>query len=843
MFSITTMRPSVLVWLALTLAPLAWAQTQNAATVGAKKASAAAPAPAAQVAAPVRAASGDIAATASGTGMGQPAVLVAANSDEATVNVVLRDIDTKPGNADLSAGLLVNTLQPNLVTRPVVTARNITAVVGTTRDYAAELRIVGLFPFGESSAPLLYKGRQVEQLRFSKPGMLIRPAAEGGAVARQGSALLFPLVLENPSGAAYKTVRARLRFADKDVCSFDAEAFAAAPAAEVAASAGGAPPKKTPSPVPANCAFYLDWTAFAVPSYAAVTLRVPLAPEWFSDPGSGLPRSGKKKGLLTLRFEGESGGLIQEQNLPLEVQFEPTAGALGWSLGYVALMLVVGAGISLLLRVSVPNIKRKQALRDQLVEASKLTASISSEVDSTLRVLLRVMRLELNEIRQATFAFGPSYADYALRVEQALPTLRRRIEAVRRLDATTIRLRLMLEQNPAPTRMEQVEGHLDAVSETLKQDSLSDEDWVFVNQRLEAAQKVLREPTPTEKEAFDAMLAGRWKAIKSHFGPLVDGALKVPDRLLDMRDCFPEKSLLPAASGDDDGSKWIQAIGPTRADLQLSALALLWEFHFLMPAGDASKEAPWLGAKTELNRLLATPVVSNLRQAKSLLRQLAEGVAETDIMQALQQGKASITMDPAIPRPNQRIRFSVRFHESRLNVAAARDLLTCRWRFHDRTVTPLARGWRGVRDRVRSWFRAGQGADVTRIKTLYEDGWSVHHYFEKTVDQSAIELNFHDSGGMPVVLSAAGSGGGVWFRKDEPPVPVEASGRPQERWSRASLEAFQLVAALLVPLATLASQSINEASIGNWWQLVAIGFASDTIKSILVGRPESSAGK
>ena len=81
------------------------------------------------------------------------------------------------------------------------------------------------------------------------------------------------------------------------------------------------------------------------------------------------------------------------------------------------------------------------------------------------------------------------------------------------------------------------------------------------------------------------------------------------------------------------------------------------------------------------------------------------------------------------------------------------------------------------------------------------------------------------------------------FRQDGPAVPLEASRRPQEPWSRAWLEAFQRVAALLVPLASLASQSINEASVGNVWQLIALGFASDTLENILAGRPESPAAK
>ena len=765
-------------------------------------------------------------------GMGQPAVIVPATRDWASLGVLLRDLDAPAAAGDLTAGLLSSATQPNLLTRPGVTLLKIAAIPGTSRDYQAQISVHGLFAFGESSAPLLYKGRQVETLRFAKPGLLVKAALNGEPLAREGNSLGLPLVLENPSGFAYQTVRARLRFDDRDLCQFSVEKFSAEPAA--AAQAVSAHEART-NP---GCDTYLNWATFSIPRYAQVTLRAQPPAAWFRDPGTGFARSGKKKGVLTLRFEGAAEGLIHEQDLPLEVQFQPSATALSRSLGYAGAFLVLGAALSLLLRVAVPNVKRKRQLKDQLSEAAKRTASISTEVDSTLRVLLRVERLALEEVRQDAFAFSPNYADYAQRVEQALPTLKRRIEAVRRLDATLIRLRLLMEQNPAPTLIGQVEAHLDAVSGTLKQDNLSDEDWVFVTQRLESAQKLLREPTQSEKDGFDALLLGRWKAISEHFGRTAQNpALQVPASLNSMQDCFPDAALLPQA-GDEDGTKWIAAIGATRADLQLSALSLVWEFEFLLPKN--ATDAYWAQAQVELTRLLATPVLNNLREARSLLRQLAERVRESDVVRSLQDGAATIVMDPAIPRPNQRIRFSVKFRDASLNACAARELVACRWCFSDKGASRLRQASRSV-PMLGARLLGRRNLKTERaLMELCEDGWSVHHYFEKGVDHSVISVEFHDSKGQRIELPEATMDArqGVWHLRHEAVLP---SRRPQEQWARGWLEVFQLVAALLVPLATLASQTVNEASVGNWWQLIAIGFASDTIKSILVGRQESSS--
>ena len=93
--------------------------------------------------------------------------------------------------------------------------------------------IEGLAAFGESSAPLLYKGRQVEVLRFSKPGLIAKPPVGDAFVVREskGQSPSILLVLENPSTFAYESVRARLRFDNQDVCLFAAENFGQEPPA------------------------------------------------------------------------------------------------------------------------------------------------------------------------------------------------------------------------------------------------------------------------------------------------------------------------------------------------------------------------------------------------------------------------------------------------------------------------------------------------------------------------------------------------------------------------------------------------------------------------------------
>jgi hypothetical protein len=199
-------------------------------------------------------------------------------------------------------------------------------------------------------------------------------------------------------------------------------------------------------------------------------------------------------------------------------------------------------------------------------------------------------------------------------------------------------------------------------------------------------------------------------------------------------------------------------------------------------------------------------------------------------------------MDPSLPRPDQTIRFSVQFRQTQpnLNTAAAREQISCHWKFHD--VSSYGR--RGIR----SWFvKSGSeppseekataaeeetSAEKDNSLDIPEEGWHVHHYFERGVHTSTITVKFFKSNGDPLELKA---GENFPVLKAHPKV----RGRGKENWQRFGMELTQLSAALLVPLATLASTTINGGTSGHWWELVAIGFASDTIKNILVGKEDT----
>ena len=74
--------------------------------------------------------------------------------------------------------------------------------------------------------------------------------------------------------------------------------------------------------------------------------------------------------------------------------------------------------------------------------------------------------------------------------------------------------------------------------------------------------------------------------------------------------------------------------------------------------------------------------------------------------------------------------------------------------------------------------------------------------------------------------------------------PQAKAGMSSEWWGRrverVFPEALQLGAALLVPLATLAITQAGQGSSGSWWELLGVGFGSETIRAILTGKSEQA---
>jgi hypothetical protein len=738
-------------------------------------------------------------------------------------------------------------------------------------DWDVPLAINNLIPFGESTVPILLKRQPNTTARFQKAGLSAKPPAESGFAVREGKPLF--IVLENMTAFEYTKVRARFRFQDVEVCRATADR-----------TAGGKDGDNS------KCSNPEQWASFSVPKYAPVTLRVPPAPEWFRDPTTGFPKAAKRKGVLSLQFVGDGEKpAVYEQTIPLEVQFDPSDKSMIGNIVRVGTLLTAGAILALILRVTIPNYRRKSRLKEELEAAAKATRAISDDVESMLRVLLRVERINLDQLRRAAWIGGPSFQDFAVRVEQGLATLKRKIDFARRLDTARGRKAILLDQGVPPKRIEVIDRELDSACETLKRDQLADQDWVYIQQRLEAADKLLHEPTQDEKDAFQALLVQRWAKIRDFFG--LDGRrLKVPDALQPMSSAFPPGECLPRED-DQDGTRWVADAGHTRADLQLGALEVLRDYLFLAPA--SSPDPRWTNAMQRLKFLCATPSMENLATARLIIEELADGIDVERVVMALQAAEAAIEMSPELVQPNEAARFALRFKDPKLNTAAARREIVCEWSF-------------GPRSDVKP------GSVDPGAPPQVERGWEIYHYFTDKVRAAEVSVLFFVEGkpvtcATPEMLAlqlSTSAGGPLTSARPTPPeaaAPADATKPPEpaaladatkppepatpvgapktptganivgppkglklpslqygrtvqpqarardsrvwlaDRFERIFPEGLQLAAALLVPLATLAVTQSDQGTSGQWWELIGVGFGSETIRGILTGKEEQPA--
>jgi hypothetical protein len=424
----------------------------------------------------------------------------------------------------------------------------------------------------------------------------------------------------------------------------------------------------------------------------------------------------------------------------------------------------------------------------------------------------------------STWISGPSFDDFAQRVEQGMASLTRKIDFARRLDTSLGRRAIVLGQDVPPTRIALVDRELDAAAETLMRDQLADQDWVYVQQHLEAADKLLHEPTQDEKDAFQALLVQRWKSIAEFFGT-TGLSLTVPPSLAGMESAFPTEECLPK-KGDTDGSQWVADAGRTRADLQLGALEILRDYLFLAPASGSDRR--WTKAKDRLTVLCGTPSIENLAAARLVVRELAEGIDVDRILEALRAGEAAIDVSPQTVRTNEKARFSLKFKDPVLNTAAARQSVLVEWSFQPRPGKPPEPG--------ASETPAGSSPQS-------EHGWEIYHYFTEDVAWSEVRVQFYVNGELVTKLTQDGQPDGTLLY----PQTI----RPQVRaldtkdWLAAHVgrifpEALQLAASLLVPLATLAVTQSDQGASGRWWELVGVGFGSEAIRAILTGKQSQS---
>ena len=542
-----------------------------------------------------------------------------------------------------------------------------------------------------------------------------------------------------------------------------------------------------------------------LPANRVATIEVAPDPRWFSTPISGIFKEETKDGLLTVRLtpRGQVAGPgLPEHFIPVRAQLAYWP-AWRHPIGMVVVFLALLAGglCSLLLNQWFPNRLRRLDLEERLADAAARTRNLSSRVDSSLRILLRVERYRLLRLLNSRYAFSPEMA----RVQAACATAADRLEA---------KITLL-------ERIDTIEGDLRALG-VVAAPTLAD----GVAARLRKAADRLRSPQPTDPEMQEAGVlvteaAAKLAAIGQPDPELVtvlQDRLRMVQAALGstspLRKCEPCQALtvhLRALFDYLDGPPQLDALRPTEYadhDLKLLRLGLLLEFlQRYADVDPAARERLDARGARRFAEHIASPAWDGYVQARLVVREIRDSIDSTEVEEQIRQKNARITAQPADPRPHQAVELSAVFTVDGYNRASARDEYVCQWTFDH------------------------ADSDGRPTKWL-ETGWTVQHFFPKPGSYKA-RATFQRKDGSLVsdqtntvtVIDTdvtVGSDGQAWFGN--------------RTWIEVVRFGIVLVATVLGLLGGAREQLMRLDIAAGLVAVFLIGFGADAVKNILVDR-------
>ena len=221
----------------------------------------------------------------------------------------------------------------------------------------------------------------------------------------------------------------------------------------------------------------------------------------------------------TLRFtvaqlSGVGDDLLPARSIPLYVQMyrvQPNTTTV-LSYGYVILLLGFGGFLSFVAGSVLPNVQRKSGLRAQVQELANRTSSVSTRVDSYLRVLLRLERNRINDMIDRAPDWFPESTDPMPEINTHIATLTKRLTVAEKLDELR-RKHDRISGTAPPSVIDNIDATLQAVADQLHSFALTDVDLAAANVFLAKGQTSLDMLGDTD--ALAKLIAGNLAALQT----------------------------------------------------------------------------------------------------------------------------------------------------------------------------------------------------------------------------------------------------------------------------------------------------------------------------------------
>lgn len=528
---------------------------------------------------------------------------------------------------------------------------------------------------------------------------------------------------------------------------------------------------------------------------------------WFS----GFFKDQEEKGRLMLRLVppgdvGQPAAPTKVVPIKAKMQYWSTGWQSGVSNAIILAVLIVGGLCSLFLSLWIPNKLKRIDLLRRIERLADKTKTISTKIDSALRVGARVERLRLSELIRSVWVFSTDASTLFEGYKGDINLLDRRVSLIQELDMVTGTLEALgAKTADAPAKvLDDVSKQLEETTELLNSSAPKEVDFQRSEQIIREVEKRLREMT-NEDTKFAEMLAAWVKDLKSDYDERNGPFGKLP-KCQELRPKLGELFNLFDINDYEDKSK----IMPVHYHWLSSTIERLYVLrHYIRACENASpdKRRRIESHEEELLKYLKIRTWNALRDARRLRFEVEEDIFAGNVMEALSKEAVSISTVPIQPLPNEPVWLEVQFNDKDLNTCTARQEFTCVWDF----------GTVGK-----------------------EEGWAISHYF-RNKNETRLSVSFRGHDGKMVERNGSNEEVKV---TPVPHLQLQEAGKRQYG-EQAKIEAIWLAVALAVAVLGLMAgareQLLKLDVFSGLVGVFLVGFGADTVKNIITKRPSGEA--
>jgi hypothetical protein len=509
----------------------------------------------------------------------------------------------------------------------------------------------------------------------------------------------------------------------------------------------------------------------------------------------------------------------------------------------ILLVLAIGAIISVLLNLMLPNQMRKIRIKDQLGKLGAQIAGLSYDLASRLRVLVGLeQRLIRDRVRNLSWV-DSEFSTEMQSIAQAIDHLRTRLQFLTTLGTARTNFKAKCFDLLPPTLMFELEALFDEVVSIGEKADPSDED-------VKAAQALIKtiedrvDAGILNNSDFTTDLQNRATQLKADFDP-TNGRIGSTPTCRRIAGLLPRPFALVLATDPTSltaATNKLAVESQIDLDLALFQLDVIGEYVDLvdgMPGADPLTKKR-LSHEAELIHLLERRSTEALHRAHLLIGELNNGYFQDDIEDAIKNKNFALKLSPSEVRQFEPCDFKLTLLSSDLDGAAAREEWNCTWQFTPPSRTVLV---------------SGTPKQEPTEAVLYEDGWEVTHYFQQAAAyQVQITLTRTADGlKLPIPQNESFTGEIKVLperrRRFKKVLKYFLSFRLREayrEWSKGKLgatwvlEFFRLAMALSVALLGLLGgakdQLLKLDIVPAFIAIFLIGFSADQVKNLLTQR-------